>query len=134
MKNLDNIIEGLRADAKAFQPDISRVNRELNTLKAAVASIHRKIAWLECWYRYGDIIKVQPRGPKDKVRRYVVIRPDTTGRRIKKDGTLYAQESHMYGAWSFRGGTPDNCRIEGRYEGDDLPAPNAAAQFGLDNR
>ena len=135
MQKIASIIQNLKDEASLVQPMITRLRHELAATEAIVGRINRRIVWLECWYRYGDILEILPYRSDGKVEQYVATHPSAKGRKLKKDGTLYSQTMYMSGTSSWGGGgPPDRASIVGRYEGTDLPRPDKAAQFGLDNR
>ncbi|KKN56097.1 hypothetical protein LCGC14_0575750 [marine sediment metagenome] len=86
-----------------------------------------KLGWLQGMSRYGDIVEVkQYRGynKEPTLIQVVVLGIDTFWRScapIKRDGRL--SRNHKM--------AENDLVPVGRYDGDDLPEPNEAAQFGL---
>ena len=101
-------------------------------VSAEIMIINSKMAWLESRYRYGDILQVLPPFKKEGPgKKYVVVSYKEKGLRIKNDGTLYKETSYIPGMWGM---SSSRVSLVGRYDGDDLPAPDEAALFGMKNR
>lgn len=130
----EKLIEKLKQEMVPLVQEAQRLRNKASELQVLIRSIERKRMWVGCWYRYGDILEVFQHFPKGESKVVVATQPDGFGRKFKKDGTLYAQDMYLSGIRSWNGSRPEGVRIVGRYEGPDLPKPDEAQQFGLDNR
>jgi len=128
------LIEKLKQEMVPLVQEAQHLRNKVSDLQVLIRCIELKMMWVRCWYRYGDIIEVSKRFPKGGSMVVVATQPDGSGRKLKTDGTLYAQDMYLGGTRSWDGSRPKGAKIVGRYEGPDLPKPDEAQQFGLDNR
>ena len=127
MKNKDTIIADLNKEIDRLQPERKEALEKLRAMEAKISSFINRKKWIECPYRYGDIVEFI--SYKGETILYVALSYDRVGRRIKKDGTLYAESTRIRGGWRGK-----KQKVIGRYDGRDLPEPNEAARFGIRNR
>jgi hypothetical protein len=128
MSNKRTMIANLTADINRLQPELTEARERVAEVRTKVLTLERRKEWLECPYRYGDIVEFTHR-MSGQTTRYVAMSTRRIGRKIKKNGTLYAESTHMRGGY---GG--DTLKTVGRYDGRDLPEPGEAARFGMRNR